>query len=170
MAFGEAGLGWLPVLGLHDKDASELGAWRYAWDACTHALLPVVTLAYGGIAYLSRQMRAGTLEVVAQDYVRTARAMGLSESRVMWKHAFKNALLPVITLFASLLPALIGGSVIVETVFDLPGMGRYAYEGLLQRDYNVVMATTTLSAVMTMLGMLVSDLMYGWADPRVRHG
>jgi len=167
---GDAGLGWFPVIGLHDKDASEFGPWRYAWDACTHAVLPVITLSYGGVAYLSRQMRAGTLEVMAHDYVRTARAMGLSEARVMWKHAFKNALLPVITLFASLLPALIGGSVIVETVFALPGLGTLFVDAVFQRDVPVIMGMTLLSAAATLAGIVVADLAYAVFDPRIRRG
>ena len=169
LAFGAAGLGWLPVIGLHDKDASSFGPVRYAWDALLHCVLPVVTLTYGGLAYLSRQMRGGMLEVLSQDYVRAARARGLSERAVVWKHALKNALLPVITLFGAVFPLLVGGSVVVETVFGLPGMGRYAYEGLLARDYNIVLATATLSGVMTLVGVLASDVLYALADPRVRH-
>jgi peptide/nickel transport system permease protein len=170
LACGTSGMGCLPVIGLHDKDAASFGPLRGAIDVGLHAILPVITLAYGGCAYLARHMRAGMLEVVHQDFIRTARAKGLAESTVVWRHAFRNALIPVITLFASVLPVLIGGSVIVETVFDIPGMGRYVYEGLLQRDYNIIMATTTLSAVMTLCGMLVSDVLYAVVDPRIRAG
>ncbi len=163
LVFGATGLGWLPVIGLAQEGAS-LG------DVLRHAVLPVVCLAYGSFAYLSRQMRAGLIEALASDYVRTARAKGLPERLVVGKHALRNALLPVATLFASVFPALIGGSVLVETIFDLPGVGRYAFEGLQQRDYFVVMATTTLSGVMTCLGILVSDLLTAALDPRIRHG
>lgn len=170
LLFGASGLGWLPVIGLHDKDAAAMSPAAYAMDTAAHCILPVATLAYGGLAYLSRQMRGGMIEVIGQDYVRTARAKGLPERTVIWKHALRNALIPVTTLFASVLPALIGGSVIVETVFALPGMGLYAYEGLLARDHNVIMATTTLSAAMTLVGILVSDIVYALLDPRIRHG
>ena len=166
--FGATGLDWLPVLGLRDAEASTLGPWASAWDLVRHAVLPVVCMTYGGFAYLSRQMRSGLLETIEADYVRTARAKGLSERAVVLRHALRNALLPVVTLFASVLPFLIGGSVLVESIFDLPGMGRYAYEGLLQRDYFVVLATTTLSAVLTLLGILVADLAYAVLDPRIR--
>jgi peptide/nickel transport system permease protein len=169
LAFGAAGLGWLPVIGLHDKDASTFGPARFAWDTFLHAILPVATLTYGGLAYLSRQMRAAMIETLAQDFIRAARARGLSERAIVWKHALRNSALPVITLFASVFPLAIGGSVIVESVFGLPGMGRYAYEGVLMRDYNVVLATTMLSAWMTLVGILVSDVLYALCDPRVRH-
>lgn len=163
LLFGATGLGWLPVIGLAPAGASPVEVLR-------HALLPVVCLAYGSFAYLSRQMRAGLLETLSSDYVRSARAKGLPERIVIAKHALRNALLPVATLFASVFPALIGGAVIVETIFDLPGVGRYAFEGLQQRDYFVVMATTTLSGVMTCVGILISDLLTAALDPRIRHG
>jgi peptide/nickel transport system permease protein len=114
-------------------------------------------------------MRAGMIDIIHQDYIRTARAKGLPERVVVLKHALRNSMIPVITLFASVLPALIGGALIVEVVFDLPGMGRYAFEGLLQRDYNVVMATTTCVALMTLFGFLVSDITYALVDPRISY-
>ena len=114
-------------------------------------------------------MRAGLLEALPGDYMRAARAKGLSERQALLRHALPNALLPLVTLSASVLPALVGGSIVVETIFDLPGMGRYAYEGLTSRDYNVVMATATVSAVMTLLGLFLADLTYAWVDPRIRH-
>jgi peptide/nickel transport system permease protein len=169
LAFGSAGLGWLPVLGLHDKDAARFGLVRYAWDTLVHCILPVATLTYGGLAYLSRQMRTAMVETLSQEFIRGARARGLPERSIVWKHALRNSALPVITLFASVFPLAIGGSVVVESVFGLPGMGRYAYEGVLMRDYNIVLATTMLSAVMTLLGILASDILYALCDPRVRH-
>jgi len=165
MAFGSQGLGWLPVLGLRAADGDAGGL----VDLLRHSILPVVCLSYGSLAYLSRQMRSGMLEALSSDYVRLARAKGLPERLVVWKHALPNALLPIATLFAGVLPALIGGSVIVETIFELPGMGRYAFEGLQQRDHCIVLATTTLSATLTCLGLLLSDLCYAWLDPRIRH-
>lgn len=168
LAFGKTGFDLLPVLGLHDKDADTFTSWGYAWDVCLHVILPIATMTYGSLAYLSRQMRAGMLDVIRQDYIRTARAKGLSENVVIYKHALRNSLIPVITLLASILPILIGGSVIVETVFDIPGMGKYAFEGLLRRDFYIVMATTVFVGVMTQFGILFSDITYSLVDPRIR--
>ena len=167
--FGATGLDILPVLGLHDKDAASFTGWQNTKDLILHAILPVACLTYGSFAYLSRQMRVGMLDVIRQDFIRTARAKGLSEKVVVLKHALRNSLIPVVTLFASILPALIGGSVIVETIFTIPGMGLYAFEGLVQRDYNVVMATVTASALMTLVGFLVSDITYALVDPRIAY-
>ena len=169
MGLGATGLGWLPVLGLHDRDAAELSSWAYALDLGRHILLPVLCLTYGSLAYLSRQMRAGMLANVGADYVRTARAKGLSERAIVLKHLLPNSALPLFTVMGQVLPALVGGSILVETVFDLPGIGRYAFEGLAQREYNVVMGTVLLSAVMTLIGFLISDLLCALVDPRIRH-
>lgn len=169
LVFGANWLGWLPVLGLHDKGADSLATGPWLWDLFLHAVLPLACLTYGAFAYLSRQMRAGMIETIRQDYVRTARAKGLPEHVVVLKHALRNSMIPVLTLFASILPTLIGGSVIVESIFDIPGMGKYAFEGLLNRDYNIVMATTTFSAVLTLFGILVSDIAYALVDPRISY-
>ena len=169
LVFGKTGVDWLPVLGLHDKDADSFGSWQYGWDVVKHSILPVVTLTYASLAYLSRQMRAGMLDVIRQDYIRTARAKGLSENVVIYKHALRNSMIPVLTLLASVLPILIGGSIIVEKVFDIPGMGKYAFDGLLRRDFNIVMATTVFVGIMTQLGILLSDVTYSLVDPRIRY-
>ncbi len=169
LAFGATGLDWLPVIGLHDKDAETFSQGRYIWDLVLHCVLPVICLTYTSFAYLSRQMRVGMLDVISQDFIRTARAKGLAEKVVIFKHALRNSLIPVVTLFASVLPILIGGSVIVETIFTIPGMGLYAFEGIVQRDYNVVMATTTFSAFMTLIGFLISDVTYALVDPRIAY-
>jgi len=169
LVFGKTGLGWLPVLGLHDKDAASLSTWGWWKDLGLHCILPIATMTYGSLAYLSRIMRVGMLETVRQDYIRTARAKGLSERVVVLRHALRNSLIPVVTVFATILPVLIGGSVLVEQIFNIPGMGLYAYEGLLKRDYNVVMATTTISAFMTLLGFLISDILYAVVDPRISY-
>jgi peptide/nickel transport system permease protein len=171
-------LSWrFPVEGLHDDRFERLtGVWRHfeefaSWerfkDYVWHVTLPIVCLTYGGLAYISRQMRAGMLEVIRQDYIRTARAKGCSQARTILVHALRNGLFPIITLFASLLPFLVGGSVIIEFVFNIPGMGLYAYKNVLAREYDVVMATLMLSAGMTLLGLLLSDIMYVLVDPRV---
>lgn len=169
LIFGKTGLDWLPVVGLHSPDAAEMGRGEWIWDLLLHCVLPVATLSYGGLAYLSRQMRVGMIDVIRQDFIRTARAKGLSEKSVVFKHALRNSLIPVITLFASILPILIGGSIIVEYVFSIPGMGGYVYDGLLLRDYNVIMATTTFSAIMTLVGILLSDIAYALVDPRISY-
>ncbi len=159
----------LPVLGLKSIDYETFSSWGKFKDLALHCVLPVVTLTYGSFAYLSRQMRGGMLDVIRQDYIRTARAKGLSERVVIYKHTLRNSLIPVITLFASILPILIGGSIIVEQVFDLPGMGRYAFEGLLRRDFYIIMATTIFVGIMTQIGILLSDVTYSAVDPRIRH-
>jgi len=169
LVFGATGLDWLPVLGLHDKDYQSMGQFEQLWDLLLHAILPIATLTYGSFAYLSRQMRAGMLDVIRQDYIRTARAKGMSERVVIYKHALRNSMIPVITLLASILPILIGGSVIVEKVFNIPGMGMYAFEGLLRRDFNIIMATTLFVGVMTQFGILLSDITYSLVDPRIRN-
>ena len=169
LVFGASGLRWLPVLGLHANDAASMGFFERMLDTLRHALLPVFVLTYGGLAYLSRQMRSGVLGELGQEYVRAARARGLSERAIVWKHAVRNALLPLITLAVLVLPALVGGSVIVETVFGLPGMGRYAWEALEARDTNVLMAVTTLSGALTLLALFAADVLYALVDPRIRH-
>lgn len=169
LIFGAAGFDLLPTIGLHDKDADTFTTGQYVWDTFLHAILPIATLTYGTFAYLSRQMRVGVVDAIRQDYVRTARAKGLSERVIVLKHVLRNSLIPVLTLLAAILPILIGGAIIVETVFDVPGMGLYAFEGLVQRDYNIVMATTTFSALMTMIGILMSDISYALVDPRIRY-
>lgn len=168
LIFGKTGLDLLPVLGLFDKDHDTFSTAGKVWDVVKHSILPIVTLTYGGLAYLSRQMRAGMLDTIRQDYIRTARAKGVSDDRVIYKHALRNSMIPVLTLLASILPILVGGALIVEVVFNIQGMGSYAYEGLLKRDFNIVMATTLFVGIMTQLGILLSDIAYAIVDPRIR--
>lgn len=156
-----------PVNGLHDLEASKFTHWQYFCDWVYHITLPVICLTYGSLAYLSRQMRAGMLEVIRQDYIRTARAKGVGEPRVILVHALRNGLFPIVTLFGSLLPFLVGGSVIVESIFNIPGMGWFAYEAVQRREYDIVMATLILSAVLTLIGILISDVMYVLINPQV---
>lgn len=170
LVFGATGLGWLPVIGLHDKDADTMSASARVFDTIVHAVLPVLALSLGGLAYLSRQVQSGVVAVLREDFMRTARANGMSERRALVRHGLRNALLPVITLFGAVLPALVGGSIVVETVFGIEGVGRYAYEGMLQRDTNIILGTTVVTAVATMLGILLADVAYAVADPRIRHG
>lgn len=136
-------------------------------DRMHHLALPVLVYAIGGFAYLSMQMRGNMLETLRQDYVRTARAKGLKETIVIFKHAMRNSLIPILTIFAAVLPMLVSGSVIVEMVFQVDGMGKFGFEAILQRDYNVIMAVSVLSAVLTLFGILVSDILYVLVDPRI---
>lgn len=136
-------------------------------DRIWHLILPVFVQSLVGYAYLAMQMRANMLEVLRQNYILTAKAKGLKESVVVFKHAARNSLIPVITIFATVLPMLIGGSVILEYVFQIEGMGRLMFESILQRDYNVIMAITFLSAFLTLLGILISDILYVVVDPRI---
>lgn len=156
-----------PVSGIHDLEANKFTNFQYFVDYIHHITLPVICLTYGSLAYLSRQMRAGMLEVIRQDYIRTARAKGVSEPRVILVHALRNGLFPIVTLFGSLLPFLVGGSVIIESIFNIPGMGLFAFEAVLRREYDIVMATLILAAVLTLIGILISDIMYVLINPQV---
>ncbi len=169
IAFGVQ-LSWLPISGIHDYDWRQMSFWQQQGDLGKHLLLPVFVSAIGGLAGMSRFMRSGMLEVIRTDYVTTARAMGVPESRIRYRYALKNALLPIITLLGLSIPGLIGGSVIVEQLFSIPGMGLLFYNAVLARDYPLVMGITVIGAVLTLLGNLLADLGYAWADPRIRHG
>jgi len=138
-------------------------------DRIWHLILPSVILAVGGVAALSRYTRSSMLEVIRQDYIRTAKAKGLPDDTVYYKHALRNALLPIVTLFGFLIPGLIGGSIIMETIFAWPGIGRLAYQAVLARDYPVVMTINTITAVLVLLGNFFADILYGIVDPRIRY-
>ena len=159
-----------PVLGMRSFVTEDFTTMEIIMDRLWHLMLPSIILAIGGIAGLSRYTRSSMLEVVRQDYVRTAKAKGLPEETVFYKHALRNALLPIITIFGFLIPDLIGGSIIMESVFAWPGIGRLSYQAVLARDYPVVMTLLTISAVLTLIGNFVADILYGIADPRIRHG
>ena len=161
-------LRWLPVSGLHALDYEAMGPLRQALDLGWHLALPVGIAAFVSLAGLSRYMRTTMVDVLRQDYIRTARAKGLPEPRVLFHHGLRNALLPLITILGLTLPDLIGGSVIAETIFSIPGMGRLFYEAVMARDYPVVMALVTIGAVLTMAGNFLADLAYAAADPRIR--
>jgi peptide/nickel transport system permease protein len=161
-------LHWFPASGvqdtMHNKDWSfmkRLNDW--IWHLC----LPIFCITYTSFAFISRQMRVGMLENIRQDYVRTARAKGLSEKNVIWKHAFRNSVIPIITLLGNVLPALISGSVIIETIFSIPGMGKLSFNAIHARDYPTIIAVFTLSGFLTLLGMLLSDILYALVDPRI---
>jgi len=157
-----------PVYGISSIGSETMSLLPRLVDLMWHLVLPVACLTYGGLAYLSRLTRASMLEVIREDYVRTARAKGLSERVVIFKHAFRNALLPLITLLAFLLPSMFGGSVIIESIFSVPGMGQLGFEAVLSRDYPVIMAITAISALLTLIGLLISDILYAALDPRIK--
>jgi peptide/nickel transport system permease protein len=160
-----------PPGGLESLDFSEDWAWwRKMKDHAWHLFLPVVLLSYDGFAGLSRYMRSSMLDVMGQDYIQVARAKGLSEKVVIAKHALRNSLIPQVTLLASILPGLIGGSIIIETVFSIPGLGQLGFESVLSRDYPTVMALFTVSAVITLIGILISDILLAMVDPRIAFG
>jgi peptide/nickel transport system permease protein len=142
--------------------------WQKIWLASPHLLLPVLCIAYPALAFIARQMRGSMAAALQQDFVRTARAKGLPEKTVVWRHAFRNALFPVITLIASVFPAAIAGSVAIEYIFNIPGMGWLMLNAILQKDWSIVFTVLMLGAVLTMAGMLVADVLYAAADPRVR--
>ncbi len=157
-----------PLSGIVSDWAEDFGFFDKLINIIWHLVLPVITLTYGGFAFLSRYTRANMLEVINQQYITTARSKGLSEKKVIFVHAFRNSLIPLITLMATLLPGLLGGSVIVESIFSIPGMGMLAFESILSRDIPVIMAIAAISAILTLIGILLADLMYGLVDPRIR--
>jgi len=161
-------LDWLPVSGIRSLNYEYLPPAEAFWDFLKHLILPVSIAAFGGLAGLSRYMRSNMLEVIRQDYITTARAKGLPERTVIYKHALRNAMLPVITLLGLSVPGLIGGSVIFETIFSIPGMGQLFYMAVRARDYPVVMGILVIGAVLTLVGNLLADVSYALADPRIR--
>ncbi len=138
-------------------------------DLAYHLALPLIIASYASFAYLSRQMRGSMLTVLGQDYIRTARAKGLPENKVIWRHAFRNSLLPIITIFASFFPALIGGSIILEFLFTIPGLGQITYAAVIQKDYPMILTNTMFAAILTLVGYLISDILYAVVDPRISY-
>jgi len=162
-------LGLLPVAGIKSLGFEYLGWGGKVMDILRHLMLPVFISAFGGLAGFSRYVRSNMLEVVRQDYILTARAKGLSERSVIYKHALRNALLPVITILGLSVPGLIGGSVIFETIFAIPGMGKLFYDGVMMRDYPLIMGILVIGAILTLIGNLLADISYALADPRIRN-
>jgi len=162
--------GIFPIAGIKSLGYDYLSVWGKIADLAHHLVLPVFVSAFGGLAGFSRYMRSNMLDVIRQDYILTARAKGLSEGTVIYKHALRNALLPVITILGLSVPGLIGGSVIFETIFAIPGMGKLFYDGVMMRDYPLIMGILVIGAVLTLLGNLLADLSYAVADPRIRNG
>ncbi|MGH9457240.1 MAG: ABC transporter permease [Thermoanaerobaculia bacterium] len=161
-------LGWLPLFGMESPGAA--GASGSFADRLRHLVLPVAVLAYPNVAFFSRFVRTNVREVLAQDYVRTARAKGAAEDVVVWRHALRNALVPLVSMLPLAVPWVISGSIIVEQIFQWEGIGRLFFSAILSRDYPLVMGLTLLSAVVTMAASLVADLIYAAVDPRIRIG
>jgi len=158
----------VPVIGMKTFGFGDVSVLRTVMDRVWHLLLPSVLGATVGIAVLSRYVRSQMLEVEGQDYVRTAKAKGLPSEQVHYKHALRNALLPFVTMFGLMLPGLIGGSVIIESIFSWPGMGRMAFEAILARDYPIILSVNFISAVLVLAGTFISDVLYMVVDPRIR--
>lgn len=160
-------LKWFPTLGLHSYGAENLSWWLWLKDYIWHITLPVVCLSLFSLAGLSMYARSSMLDVIEQDYIRTARAKGLSEWKVIMKHALRNSLIPIITLFSNFLPAMLGGSVLVEVLFGIPGMGRLSWASIDQKDFPTLMALIYIDAVVVMVSILISDILYVLVDPRI---
>ena len=161
-------LGWLPISGIKSLDFEYFSLAGKTIDVARHLVLPVFISAFAGLAGISRYMRSSMIGIIHQDYIRTARAKGLAEPKVIYTHALKNAILPVITILGLSVPGLIGGSVIFESIFAIPGMGRLFYESVMARDYPTIMGVLSIGAVLTLAGNLLADVAYSYADPRIR--
>jgi len=168
MSFFGVRLGWFPVSGITSLDFENFSSLGKFFDVAHHLILPVLVASIGGLAGISRYIRQSMLGVLQQDYIRTARAKGLPEKVVIRKHALRNALLPVVTLLGLSIPGLISGSVIFESIFNIPGMGRLMVESVFTRDYNTIMAGLVISAALTLIGNLIADITYFYIDPRIR--
>ena len=161
-------LGWLDLYGLVGRDYDTLTTMGKLMDMGRHMIMPVVTLVFCSIGSLMRYTRTNMLEVMNSDYIRTARAKGLSERKVINKHAFRNTLIPIVTLVGGSLPGLFAGAMITETLFQIPGIGYVSYTAMVNGDINFYMFYSTFLAVLTLLGTLISDILYAVVDPRVR--
>ena len=163
-------LGWFEIGGLHSNLPVNATDWTRFWDMMWHLVLPMFVLVILNIGSMMRYTRTNTLEVLNADYIRTARAKGLSENKVVYKHVFRNTLIPLVTTLAGILPGLFGGSMITETIFSIPGIGNIAYSALREGDIPFIMGYNMFIAVLTVIGILLTDLMYAVVDPRVKLG
>lgn len=166
-------LEWFPARGINSEGirlgAEGVSPMQWFLDRAWHLVLPVVCLTYGSLAFLSRQVRSAMLEAISQDYIRTARAKGVAWRAVVFRHALRNSLIPLITISAGILPELIAGAIIIESIFTIPGMGILTFDAIVQRDYPVINAVLFLSALLTLLGILAADLLYAVVDPRISY-
>jgi len=159
-----------PVAGLMSDMHDELGFFAQLGDIIWHSVLPVICLTYGSIAFIAKLSRTSMLEVLRQDFMLAAAARGIPPRTVLFRHGLRNSLLPIITLVGSLIPALVSGSVIIERIFSLPGIGQLFFESVLYRDYTTIMGLSVLSAFLTLFGVLLADILYAVADPRISYG
>lgn len=162
-------LGWLPISGIKSLDFEYLSPFGKFMDLSKHLMLPIFVSGIGGLAGITRYMRSSMIDALTQPYIYTARAKGLPEKQVLYKHALRNAVLPIVTIIGLSIPGLLGGSVIFESIFAIPGIGRLFYEAVMTRDYPLIMAEVVLGAVLTMLGNLIADISYAYVDPRIRY-
>ena len=164
-------LRWFPVSGIQDATLfdPEWSNWEKFKHRAPFFILPLVTYVYSSFAFLSRIMRVGVIDVFGQDYIRTARAKGLGEGKVVMKHALRNSLLPIITVFANIFPLAVGGSIIIETIFTIPGLGLEIFNSILNSDYPMIIAVFTIIGFLTMIGYLISDILYAVVDPRISY-
>jgi peptide/nickel transport system permease protein len=153
-------------IGGYSDDSSLLGKFS---ESCPYMVLPLITYTYSSLAFISKLTSTSINEQLPFDYIKTAKAKGLSDNQIIWKHAFKNSLLPLITVFSSIFPSIVGGSVIIESIYSIPGMGLETLKAIVAKDYPIVIAVLTLSALMTVLSYLLADILYAWVDPRIRN-
>ena len=163
-------LNWFPSSGIAPLDGmyQSNSFLQQFLSSISYFILPIICFTYGSIAFLTKTMSNSITNEMQQDYIRTAKAKGVAMHKIIWHHAFRNSLLPIITVFASVFPAVVGGSVILETIFTLPGMGRAIYQAIGNHDYNLIVAVFTITGTLTLFGFLISDILYSIADPRIR--
>ena len=162
-------LGWFPVGRWESVDAQSMNTWDQLLDVLKHLWLPLFCYTYGSLAFISRQARSGMLEVLQSDYIRTAYAKGCSRRQVIWKHAVRNGMMPLITMLGTALPILLAGSVVIESIFGIPGFGKAMLDAILNKDYNLVMGVALMSSALTLVGLLIADILYAAVDPRVSY-
>ncbi|MEF3255203.1 MAG: ABC transporter permease [Deferribacterales bacterium] len=162
--------GWLPISGLTSYDFDDFTFYEKVKDIIWHSILPIGITVFGGVAGFSRYIRSSMLDVLNEDYITAAISRGIPRRKVIFKHALRNALLPAITIIGLSIPGLIGGSVIFESVFSIPGMGQLFYQSVMMRDYPVIMGILVIGAILTLIGNLLADILYSIADPRIRYG
>ncbi len=162
-------LNWLPLFGMTSDGYQSLTTTGKIWDIFLHAAMPIACFTYGSLAYYSRFIHANMQEVIRQDYIRTARAKGVSPTKIVVHHAFRNTLIPLVTLVGLTLPSILSGAVILEQIFTWPGMGRLYFEAIGRRDYDTIMGLTLMFSMLTLLGQLLADVLYAVVDPRVTY-
>lgn len=162
-------LEWLPLFNMFSDNYNSLSTMGKVGDVFRHMTLPLICETFGSLAYYSRFVKANLEEVIRQDYIRTARAKGVGRFRILTRHAFRNTLIPMVTLIGMTLPGLLSGAVIIEQIFTWPGMGRLFFEAINERDYDTVMGLTLVFSVLTLLGQLIADVLYAVVDPRVTY-